>query len=242
MKYAGGHEMTLRPVARRDYRLASMVADAASVFAPSGPPLTLADCAPSTTEGRYEFYLKHGFVVIHDAIPKDKIAACQVAWLRLEPASRQAFEESVAEAEGSDQIPMTFYGVDGLCEAEDAFIDLMDNPRTLPLMALLCGHGDPTLMKNQTDGVVRSAAGNGGRIVPPDRNPDGYCCWHRDMPAAEAWPRPKARYVKTFTAIWDVPLDGGEGACVAGSHRLLAMPQVRKTPSWPRSWANFSLL
>ena len=45
------------------------------------------------------------------------------------------------------------------------------------------------------------------------------------MPASEAWPRPKARYIKTFTAIWDVPLNGGEGALVPRSHRLLAMPQ-----------------
>ena len=45
------------------------------------------------------------------------------------------------------------------------------------------------------------------------------------MPASEAWPRPKLRYIKTFTAVWDVPEDGCEGAVVRGSHRLLAMPQ-----------------
>ena len=38
--------------------------------------------------------------------------------------------------------------------------------------------------------------GQGGRVVPPDINPEGYCPWHRDFPAPDAWPRPKGRLVK----------------------------------------------
>ena len=163
----------LAAAARRDYRLATMIADTSSVFAPS-PPLTLADCAPSTLEARFDFFLKHGFVVIHDVIPRDKLRACQTAWLRLEEPARAAFETSRADAEasGGSTIPMTFYSVDKLCDTEDAFIDIMDNPLTLPLMSMLCGHGGTVLENNQTDGVVRSNGGS-GRVVPPDINPDG---------------------------------------------------------------------
>ena len=129
-------------------------------------------------------------VVLKDVIPPEAVPRCQTAWLRLEEppradwAARRAtrFGEILPSGEVSDNTDLgvmrTFFDVSGLCDAEEAYIDLVDNPITLPLMSRLCGHGGTELHSNQTDGHVTSAGG-GGRVVPPDINPDGYTVWHR---------------------------------------------------------------
>ena len=61
--------------------------------------------------------------------------------------------------------------------------------------------------------------------MPPDGNADGYCVWHQDVPPPDLWPRPKQRYIKTFTNLWAVPLNGGESGLVPRSHRLPPGPE-----------------
>ena len=61
--------------------------------------------------------------------------------------------------------------------------------------------------------------------MPPEGNADGYCVWHQDVPPPDRWPRPKQRYVKTFTNLWAVPCNGGESGLVPGSHRLPEGPE-----------------
>ena len=41
---------------------------------------------------------------------------------------------------------------------------------------------------------------------------------------------------------WGYGADGGGGGWAAGTIEAVPGEQVRKTPSWPRSWANFSPL
>ena len=96
----------------------------------------------------------------------------------------------------------TFFDVEKLYDADDAFLEIIDSPQTLPLLSLLCGGGGESLEYNATYGQVRFG-GQGGRVVPPDINPEGYCGWHRDFPAPDAWPRPKGRLIKAFTYLWD---------------------------------------
>lgn len=68
----------------------------------------------------------------------------------------------------------TFFDVEKLYDADDAFLEIIDSPQTLPLLSLLCGGGGESLEYNATYGQVRFG-GQGGRVVPPDINPEGYC-------------------------------------------------------------------
>ena len=54
--------------ARRDFRLAARLADMAYVLTPRPAPLTLAECAPASAREQFEFYLEHGFCVVHGAL------------------------------------------------------------------------------------------------------------------------------------------------------------------------------
>ena len=115
-------------------------------------------------------------MVLKDVIPPEAIPRCQAAWLRLEQPTRADWEtrratrfgQILPSGEVSDDTDLgamrTFFDVPGLCDAEEAYIDLVDNPVTLPLMSRLCGHGGAELHSNQTDGHVTSAGGT-GRVV-----------------------------------------------------------------------------
>ena len=94
----------------------------------------------------------------------------------------------------------TFFDVEKLYDDDDAFVDLIDNEAMLPLLSLICGGGGTSLEYNATYGSLRFG-GQGGRVVPPDINPEGYCPWHRDFPAPDAWPRPKGRLVKVSPRV-----------------------------------------
>ena len=83
-------------------------------------------------------------------IPAEAIPRCQQTWLELEQPARASFDAARSEAKQNGIEHRTFFDVGNLCNAEDAFIDLVDNPVTLPLMSLLCGHGGTTLERNQT--------------------------------------------------------------------------------------------
>ena len=83
-------------------------------------------------------------VVLKDVIPPEAVPRCQAAWLRLEEptradwAARRAtrFGEILPNGEVSANTDLgvmrTFFDVSGLCDAEEAYIDLVDNPITLP--------------------------------------------------------------------------------------------------------------
>ena len=134
--------------------------------------------------------------------------------------------EQVRRADGtavSHGAYRTFFDCDALAEEDDVFVELVDNPKTSPLLARVCGNGGLGEGESQhagSFGTVRFS-GMSGRIVPQHGNGEGYTVWHRDLPApCDSWPRPFQRYIKSFTYIWGSELDGGEGALVPGSHRL----------------------
>ena len=120
----------------------------------------------------------------------------------------------------------TFFDTDHLAEEDDVFVELIDSPKAVPLLSMVVGNGG--LQKGETYdrnyGTVR-LRGISGRVVPPEGNSDGYCVWHQDVPPPDRWPRPKQRYVKTFTNLWAVPFNGGESGLVPGSHRLPEGPE-----------------
>ena len=57
----GLREREAAAAARRDWRLATKIADVIDVVTPRSP-LSVDDCAPPTLDGQYDFFLEHGFV------------------------------------------------------------------------------------------------------------------------------------------------------------------------------------
>eukprot|EP01048_Picozoa_sp_COSAG05_P000253 COSAG05_NODE_7_length_42457_cov_58.929152_10_plen_160_part_00 len=121
--------------------------------------------------------------MIHGVIPDDKLDRARAAWLKAEAPARKRWEEGRAAAapknsqerlaaSGESQY-RTFFDIGKLYDTEDTFLDIIDSPRTLPLLCLLCGGGGESLEYNPTYGQVRFG-GQGGRVVPPDINP-GEC-------------------------------------------------------------------
>lgn len=110
---------------------------------------------------------------------------------------------------------------------DEAFIDVIDNPRVAAVAQLvLVGPPDGKVRATgdadfwaQNRGVLR-CTGASPRTYPPDLDGAGYTYWHRDDQAPDQWPVPSSRQIKMFMAISDVAPDGGPLAVVPGSHRL----------------------
>ena len=70
----------------------------------------------------------------------------------------------------------TFFDNDELAEEDDVFVDLIDNPKTTPLLAMVCGNGGLDEGENQYNGSYGTVRfwGMSGRIVPMEGNGEGY--------------------------------------------------------------------
>eukprot|EP01047_Picozoa_sp_COSAG01_P055562 COSAG01_NODE_6200_length_3797_cov_318.655760_5_plen_194_part_00 len=88
--------------ARRDYRLAAQLRDLQETLRPRiGGPMTLAECmAPATTSERYEFFLRHGFCVIPQAVDPKLLARMQPAWRHASVVARRQWEADKVGGEG----------------------------------------------------------------------------------------------------------------------------------------------
>ena len=115
--------------------------------------------------------------------------------------------------------PQSTFDVGNLLSKDDAFLDLADHPRLLPLLSEVCGASGLTTgasAESPYHGIVR-CGGMSGRVVPSgEANEQGYLSWHRDKPPADGWPLPNYRLVKVFVAIFDIPADGGGTGVVPG--------------------------
>ena len=76
-----------------DYQAAMLLQDLLFSVEPR-PQLTLEECAPPTLEGKRDFFLRHGFVVVPAVLQGEQLARVQGAWARAQAPSRALWEEA----------------------------------------------------------------------------------------------------------------------------------------------------
>eukprot|EP01051_Picozoa_sp_SAG22_P014228 SAG22_NODE_1695_length_3796_cov_3.361915_3_plen_188_part_00 len=77
--------------------------------------------------------------------------------------------------------PQSTFDLPSLPAKDDAFLDLVDHPKLLPLLAAVCGAGglssaDAAPADSPYHGIVR-CGGMSGRVVPAEANEQGYLSW-----------------------------------------------------------------
>jgi hypothetical protein len=76
-----------------DYQAALLLEDLLFTVEPR-PKLTLEDCAPPTIEGKREFFLRYGFVVVPAVLQGERLTRVQQTWARAQAPSRALWEEA----------------------------------------------------------------------------------------------------------------------------------------------------
>jgi hypothetical protein len=76
-----------------DYQAAMLLEDLLFSVEPR-PQLTLEECAPPTLQGKRDFFLRNGFVVIPAVLQGEQLARVQRAWARAQAPSRALWEEA----------------------------------------------------------------------------------------------------------------------------------------------------
>ena len=84
-----------RAAAEGDFHAALLLQDLLYTVEPRRP-LTLEECAPPTLEGKREFFLRNGFVVVPAVLQGEQLARVQGAWARAQAPSRALWEEAKA--------------------------------------------------------------------------------------------------------------------------------------------------
>ena len=84
-----------RAAAEGDFHAALLLQDLLFSVEPRRP-LTLEECAPPTLEGKREFFLRNGFVVVPAVLQGEQLARVQGAWARAQAPSRALWEEAKA--------------------------------------------------------------------------------------------------------------------------------------------------
>lgn len=144
-------------------------------------------------------------------------------------ASGRLLANGTAPYDNGKSYPMSTFDLPALAGQDPIFLDILDSPKILPLLSQVCGAGgyeraDESSADSPYHGVVH-CGGCSGRVVPSESNEEGYLTWHRDKPAADGWPLPNYRLIKIFTAIFDIPLNGGATALVPATHRFATDPR-----------------
>jgi hypothetical protein len=165
--------------ARRDYRQATLLHCTLDALQPK-PALTRQLCAPSTVDAQEDFFLQNGFVVINDVLRPDQLSRAQAAWVQAQPQAQADWE-----AQGR---PDGFFDIPNLFELDDAFVDMVDSPALVPLMARVTGfqHAlDPaqSISAGGATGCTRCSKMS-GRVVPSGGT-ESYTWWHNDVSPAQ---------------------------------------------------------
>ena len=116
-----------------------------------------------------------------DVLAPAQLARAQAAWQQRQPAVQEEWE-----AKGR---PDGFFDIPNLLELDDAFIDLVDSPKIVPMMSRVTGFEaaldpDRSVGSASTTGCMR-VGGMSGRVVPTlEPGEDGYTWWHNVRMAA----------------------------------------------------------
>ena len=107
--------------AARDYRTAGFFRDTLEAVQ-SGQRLTIADCSPTDPDEQHAFFLKHGFILLHNILPEDKLPRAQAAWNRAQAqaeAKWHARRSSGADNGGLDASQLLYYDLPNLLAEDD---------------------------------------------------------------------------------------------------------------------------
>ena len=151
------------------------------------------------------FFRANGYWVVPGAVAvaADQLKKVQQAWRAATPTARRQWEAEKARPQ--PWVSATYFDLPRFIEIDSSFMDLIDNPRVLPLIKAAMG-GEVVVDQIQ------------GRTVPP--NTDGYTTWHRDGAAHIALHPEHSLTIKAFTFPFDIAADQGPAAVVPGSHRV----------------------
>ena len=122
--------------AARDYRTAGFFRDTLEAVQ-SGQRLTIADCSPTDPDEQHAFFLKHGFILLHNILPKDKLRRAQAAWNRAQAqaeAKWHARRSSGADNGGLDASQLLYYDLPNLLAEDDVRLTSTFSLATLPLI------------------------------------------------------------------------------------------------------------
>jgi hypothetical protein len=150
-----------------------------------------------------DFFRANGYWVVPDAVSGRQLERVQAAWLAASAPAREAWEQSRARSD--PWVSSDYFDIPRFIEAHPCLMDLLDNPRVLPLIKLATG-GDVVVDQIQ------------GRTVPP--SPDSYTGWHRDGRTPSAQHPLHSLSIKAFTFPFNVAPEQAPAAVVPGTHRV----------------------
>jgi hypothetical protein len=109
--------------------------------------LTIEECSPMDPEEQHAFFLKHGFILLHNILPNDKLPRAQAAWNRAQDraeAEWHAKRNSGPDSGGLDASQMLYYDLPNLLAEDDVFLDMIDSPVLVPVLSRITGeqHSD----------------------------------------------------------------------------------------------------
>jgi hypothetical protein len=98
-------------------------------------------------EEQHAFFLKHGFILLHNILPNDKLPRAQAAWNRAQDraeAEWHAKRNSGPDSGGLDASQMLYYDLPNLLAEDDVFLDMIDSPVLVPVLSRITGeqHSD----------------------------------------------------------------------------------------------------
>ena len=171
--------------AAQDYERAGQLRDIIAAVGPQ-PPLSLDEAAPTTLAEQLAFFDTHGFVVVRQAVPADRLARVQAGWTAAAPALRRQWEEARRHGVGVNRhsfasgasVSRKMFGVpwDAPGQIGDGFVDLIDLPQVVPLVESLVGDTETNVYKQRRHGHARCTECS-ARSVPPDPEAIGYTYW-----------------------------------------------------------------
>jgi ectoine hydroxylase-related dioxygenase (phytanoyl-CoA dioxygenase family) len=156
-------------------------------------------------------FRENGFLIIEDALAADQLSRVQAAYERVIAPFVDEWEASAAT--GGHDVPRAL-------EKEEALLELIENPRVVPLLSQVVGE-DVQIRQVQT------------RYIPGNQPRDatvGYTGWHRDKPNYHNAATQQSLWLKVFYYFYDVAEDGGPTAIVPRTHTSSLHPRNLDPP------------
>lgn len=175
--FAELERLELSAAAVRDYHQAALMRYAIDALTPAQAAPTPQSCAPTGVDAQEAFFLENGFIVVDNVLGPEQLARAQAAWASVQPRAQAKWE-----AQGR---PEGYFDIPSLLELDDAFIDMVDSPALVPLMARVTGFEDALNTRNPIS--VGGATGctrvgkMSGRVVPSHADSSSYTWWHNDV-------------------------------------------------------------
>jgi hypothetical protein len=214
--------MEQEAVAVQDYRQAGFLRSAFEALRPK-PQMTAEECSPEGVDEQHAFFLQHGFILLRNILPADKLKRAQEAWTRAQSKAEGLWQAKRAAGK-LDASTSLYYDLPNLLSEDDCFIDMIDSPALVPVMSRITGSPqalDPSssIKAAGYTGCMR-VGGMGGRVIPSSTTTHGPYSWHNDQPLPDDDHNPNYRSVKVFIGLFDLPPNGGATAVVPGTHRI----------------------